>query len=281
VPPILDSLRKHKKFKQLASYALAALEKIIKPPRIGWEISAGEALELGGAEEVTECLSRHGVDPAVFGTCLSALSALSLLPRGLRALSGGAALASLVAGVRAFAESLSYAGGSGEAGGALLARALGLLGGVARAEPGAFCGAGGTGLLLQVLAPPAGVPGGASPALAAVLAAAAALLERATRAAPGLSAVAAAPGAIAAVLALSLRDEEGAGAGAGAGGEQKAALGGSLKRLGSMRGGGGKGLSPGGGEGASGSPRAARAAAATLRPRSSPSACRSASGTRT
>ena len=38
MPSILDSIKKHKKFKQLATYALGALDKIVKPPRIGWEV---------------------------------------------------------------------------------------------------------------------------------------------------------------------------------------------------------------------------------------------------
>ena len=123
VPQLIADLRKHKSFKQLATYSLQCLDKIVRPPRLGWELSASEALEHGGAGEVAECLARHGTDAGVFAACVSTLGALAALPRGLRVLCGEGALAGLVAGVRAFGEALDY-GGSGSEGAGLLFRGL-------------------------------------------------------------------------------------------------------------------------------------------------------------
>lgn len=44
VAVLVDSIRKHKKFKQLASYSIQCLEKVVAPPRLGWEV--GSALEI-------------------------------------------------------------------------------------------------------------------------------------------------------------------------------------------------------------------------------------------
>ena len=38
VPTLLASLRKHKNFKQMLTYSLNCLDKIVKPPRLGWEV---------------------------------------------------------------------------------------------------------------------------------------------------------------------------------------------------------------------------------------------------
>lgn len=38
VADMVDTIRKHKKFKQLVTYSLQCLEKVICPPSFGWEV---------------------------------------------------------------------------------------------------------------------------------------------------------------------------------------------------------------------------------------------------
>lgn len=44
VPTLLASLRKHKNFKQMLTYSLNCLDKIVKPPRLGWEVRRGPCI---------------------------------------------------------------------------------------------------------------------------------------------------------------------------------------------------------------------------------------------
>ena len=51
-------MRKHKTFKQLASYGLQCLEKVLAPPKKGWEANAKAAFALGAAEDIADVAQR-------------------------------------------------------------------------------------------------------------------------------------------------------------------------------------------------------------------------------
>ena len=227
-------------------------------------MSAREALDLGGADDVADCFAKHGLDAELWVVCLATLSSLAAIPRGLQTLCDGAAGGHLVNGVRTLVTSLDFgAPGAGEEC-ARLVRGLALLGALARQDASSFVRSGGMGLLTALLAPPPllalqqqqrgllsegssnALPSAAAyPHLATLLAAGGALLDRATRSKVGLDALLAQDGAVVTILALTTTDLS-AGSlneslSPGGGGSSSDLLGSArkpdpLRRLGSMRG---------------------------------------------
>jgi hypothetical protein len=80
---LIESIKKHKNFKQLASYSVKSLNKFVAPPRVGWEYSAKQAFALGAVDEVAFVAERFCTDPEVFMQSFSILSAISTVPRAV------------------------------------------------------------------------------------------------------------------------------------------------------------------------------------------------------
>ncbi len=54
VAQLIQSVKQHQKFKQLASYSIQCLAKAICPPTVGWEVNCKEAYHAGALEAITE-----------------------------------------------------------------------------------------------------------------------------------------------------------------------------------------------------------------------------------
>ena len=162
---LVDSIKKHKKFKQLASYSIQCIEKVICPPRIGWEANARAAFELGAAEDIADVCARFATDAEVFTLSISSLNGIGSVPRAGGALTSAAVAGPIVLAVAAYFSSVDCgAAGAAEAL-TRLSPAMDLLVMLARYDAGAFAAAGGVDMLLRVVS---------SPPPAAVVAAAAA-----------------------------------------------------------------------------------------------------------
>jgi hypothetical protein len=72
VGQLVQSIKQHKKFKQLASYSVQCLTKALLPPTVGWEANTKEAFHAGALEAITEvrrtarCVSRKLYDVCVW-----------------------------------------------------------------------------------------------------------------------------------------------------------------------------------------------------------------------
>ena len=63
VVQLIQSVKQHQKFKQLASYSIQCLAKAICPPTVGWEVNCKEAYHAGALEAITE-VGTTGLDTA-------------------------------------------------------------------------------------------------------------------------------------------------------------------------------------------------------------------------
>jgi hypothetical protein len=80
VSQLVASIKQHKKFKQLASYSVQCLQKVITPPHVGWERNLKEAFEAGAMDAITEVLQRHSGDPTVLTAATSCMGAMASNP---------------------------------------------------------------------------------------------------------------------------------------------------------------------------------------------------------
>ncbi|KAA0148343.1 hypothetical protein FNF29_06730 [Cafeteria roenbergensis] len=78
---LVKAVGKHKKFRQLASYSVQCLEKVITPPRVGWERNLAEAFEAGAAEAIFDVLKIHAKDETVMASSTACLAALAGNPK--------------------------------------------------------------------------------------------------------------------------------------------------------------------------------------------------------
>jgi hypothetical protein len=76
VAQLIQSVKQHQKFKQLASYSIQCLAKAICPPTVGWEVNCKEAYHAGALEAITEVR----VGPGPQASCSPASSALGVHP---------------------------------------------------------------------------------------------------------------------------------------------------------------------------------------------------------
>lgn len=213
VSGLVDSIRKHKKFKQLASYSISCLEKVISPPRIGWEVNAQAAHALGAAEDIADACARFATDAEVFTLSISSLRAMASVPRAMTSLLERAVAAQILQAVRGYWGACELTAAAGPEPLLRIAPAMELLQQMARADPTAFSAAGGAEQLLDLAAaePPAPAQrvGKAGAALLAgfgsVLTSASAALDRLSRAKAGLEALSA-PAAISRLLVGATRD---------------------------------------------------------------------------
>lgn len=82
VADLVQSVKQHKNFKQLASYSVQCLAKAIQPPSVGWEARMKEAFQAGALEAITQvCLCvKHSSMRARTGAAASPLSPCPVLP---------------------------------------------------------------------------------------------------------------------------------------------------------------------------------------------------------
>jgi hypothetical protein len=146
----VDSVRKHKKFKQLASYGIQCLEKVIAPPRIGWEVNARAAFELGAAEDIADVCQRFASDQDVFTMSISSLNAMASVPKCLQAILAGEAGKAIVEAVKAYFAAIDFSQSSAAEGLSRLGPALELLLMLCRQDAAAFDRAGGIQMLLAM-----------------------------------------------------------------------------------------------------------------------------------
>ena len=99
VGQLVASIKQHKKFRQLASYSVQCLQKVITPPHVGWERNLKEAYEAGALEAITEVLQRHSGDPTVLVASTSCLSAMATNPAYAASLVDSGALMSMLESV--------------------------------------------------------------------------------------------------------------------------------------------------------------------------------------
>ena len=213
VHSLVESIRKHKKFKQLASYSISCLEKVISPPRIGWEVNAQAAHAAGAAEDIADACARFSTDAEVFTLSISSLRSIATVPRAMPSLLERAVASQILQAVRGYWGACELTTSAGPEPLMRLAPAMDLLQQMARADPAAFSAAGGAEQLLDLASaePPAagqrvGKAGAALLAgFAGVLTSASAALDRLSRSKPGLEALSA-PAAIARLLVAATRD---------------------------------------------------------------------------
>lgn len=93
---MVRSIKQHKNFRQLASYSVQCLQKVITPPHVGWEQNMKEAFESGALEAITEVLQKHKGDSAVLASSTACLSSLASKPEYAGKLVESGALFSMV-----------------------------------------------------------------------------------------------------------------------------------------------------------------------------------------
>lgn len=83
---LVASIKQHKKFRQLASYSVQCLCKVITPPHVGWERNLKDAYDAGALEAITDVLSRHHGDEDVLVASTACLSSMATNPKYAAAL---------------------------------------------------------------------------------------------------------------------------------------------------------------------------------------------------
>jgi len=80
VEDLIDSIVKKKGFKQLASYSVKCLQMLLQTSRIGWDIQARVAYELGGTKAVLDVLNKYPTDSELLKFGLSSLRSMLTIP---------------------------------------------------------------------------------------------------------------------------------------------------------------------------------------------------------
>lgn len=86
VASLVASIKQHKKFRQLASYSVQCLCKVITPPHVGWERNLKDAFDSGALEAITDVLQRHHGDEDVLAASTACLSSMATNPKYAAAL---------------------------------------------------------------------------------------------------------------------------------------------------------------------------------------------------
>ena len=86
VASLVASIKQHKKFRQLASYSVQCLCKVITPPHVGWERNLKDAFDSGALEAITDVLQRHSGDEDVLTASTACLSSMATNPKYAAAL---------------------------------------------------------------------------------------------------------------------------------------------------------------------------------------------------
>lgn len=77
VQSLIDSIKSKKGFKQLASYSVQCLAKVITPPHVGWEQNMKEAYEAGALDAISGVIQKHKGDDAVLSSASQCLTSMS------------------------------------------------------------------------------------------------------------------------------------------------------------------------------------------------------------
>lgn len=197
VADMVDTISRHKKFKQLATYSLQWLEKAVCPPNVGWEAGAKQAMDLGAPFELADIAGRFANDGEFFGTALSCIISMSYLPRALSVFFEGPTAAEIIKAVQAYTETIEWRDGEETIESVeRLNRALGLMESMARHDGAAFAAAGGIPMLLKLsnlLAPSnpqsADMPNTLRPLAGSIVLSATNTLDGVSRASGGLEAL--------------------------------------------------------------------------------------------
>jgi hypothetical protein len=97
---LVDSIRKHKNFKQLASYGIKSLGAFCSPPMGNWQSNAETAYSFGACEAIADVLARNSRDSELFSHSLLHLQATASVGFGSGLVASGVVGATL----RAFAD---------------------------------------------------------------------------------------------------------------------------------------------------------------------------------
>jgi hypothetical protein len=99
VASLVASIKQHKKFRQLASYSVQCLCKVITPPHVGWERNLKDAYDSGALEAITDVLQRHHGDEDVLAASTACLSAMATNPKYAAALVDSGAIMGMLQSV--------------------------------------------------------------------------------------------------------------------------------------------------------------------------------------
>eukprot|EP01138_Halocafeteria_seosinensis_P014727 gb/GECG01015034.1/.p1 GENE.gb/GECG01015034.1/~~gb/GECG01015034.1/.p1 ORF type:complete len:2451 (+),score=419.39 gb/GECG01015034.1/:1-7353(+) len=99
VVDLVASIRKHRKFKQLASYSVQCLCKVVTPPQVGWEENLDAAFDAGAVDAITDVLNRHKGDEGVLAACNQTLAAMATRPKMAGELVASGAMGSMLESV--------------------------------------------------------------------------------------------------------------------------------------------------------------------------------------
>ena len=83
---LVQSIKQHKNFKQLAAYSVQCLLRAMTPPAQGWEKAAAAAVEAGAIDAIAAVISSHEGDGAVLSSATACLAALAHNPEYARKL---------------------------------------------------------------------------------------------------------------------------------------------------------------------------------------------------
>ena len=83
---LVQSIKQHKNFKQLAAYSVQCLLRAMTPPAQGWEKAAAAAVEAGAIDAIAGVISSHEGDGAVLSSATACLAALAHNPAYARTL---------------------------------------------------------------------------------------------------------------------------------------------------------------------------------------------------
>ena len=77
VSSLVASIKQHKKFRQLASYSVQCLCKVITPPHQGWERNLRDAFDAGALDAISDVLQRHSGDLDVLKASTQCFAAMA------------------------------------------------------------------------------------------------------------------------------------------------------------------------------------------------------------
>jgi len=96
VKSLVQSIKKHKNFRQLASYSVQCLVKVVVPPASGWEEALKEAYDAGALEAITSVLQKHAGDEVILSAATHCLQAMATVPEYAQAIVESGCMKSLL-----------------------------------------------------------------------------------------------------------------------------------------------------------------------------------------
>ncbi len=96
VKALVQSIKKHKNFRQLASYSVQCLVKVVVPPASGWEEALKEAFDAGALDAITAVLQKHAGDEVILSAATDCLQSMATVPEYARAIVDSGCMKSLL-----------------------------------------------------------------------------------------------------------------------------------------------------------------------------------------